>query len=117
MIYVAYLGASAVAGALLTSLGFAWWHQRQRTLWAKQAARLRSERDQLTEQLKEAKKQIGLLKTALAVHPPRAAAAPPKTAAPVWFDIPTGDSMERRVLPADGFAETMPFVPDSPRVH
>ena len=117
MANLAYLSTAAAAATLVTCLLFVWWHLRKRTLWARQATRLRGERDQITEQLKEAKKQIGLLKAALAVQLPRAASTPTKVAAPVWFDIPTGDSMEHRILPADGFAETMPFVPDSSRVH
>ena len=117
MVNLAYAGTSAIAAALVTGLAFLWWHQRRQTLWARQASRLRGERDQINEHLKEAKKQIGLLKTELAVHLPKAMPALTKAAAPVWFDIPAGDSMEHRVLPADGFAETMPFMPDSTRVH
>ena len=117
MVNLAYAGTSAVAAALLTCFVFIWWHQRKQTLWARQANRLRGERDQLTEQLNEAQNQIGLLKTALTARLPKATLVAAKAAAPVWFDIPTGDSVEHRVLPADGFAETMPFMPDSPQVH
>jgi len=117
MVNLAYAGTSATAAALLTGLAFLWWHQRKKALWARQASRLRGERDKNSEQLKEANKQIGLLKTELAAQLPTASQGPTKAAAPVWFDIPAGDSREHQVLPADGFAETMPFMPDSPRVH
>jgi len=117
MANLAYMSLSAVAATLVTCLVFVWWHHRKRTRWARQATRLRGERDQITEELKEAQKQIALLEVARAVQLSSAAPTPTKVAVPVWFDIPTGDSMEPRLLPADEFAETMPVMPGSSRVR